>query len=167
MCNTKKSKFLKEQEARGLLSNLLGITLSILSDIPIVNKIFKKYKMNAIINKILLAGNKFMPELHLRQPRFTYSACGPFTKNKERIKFFKEIGDSRYIYQNELDIYNAKLKHIEDKKPDITKLATKTNFNAKINEVKGEIPNLAKTTALTTAENIICNVSNLVKKNSL
>ena len=167
MCNTKKSKFLKEQEARGLLSNLLGITLSILSDIPIVNKIFNKYKMNAIINKILLAGNKFMPELHLRQPRFTDSACGPFTKNKERIKFFKEIGDSRYIYQNELDIYNAKLKHIEDKKPDITKLATKTNFNAKINEVKGEIPNLAKTTALTTAENIICNVSNLVKKNSL
>ena len=167
MCNTKKSKFLKEQEARGLLSNLLGITLSILSDIPIVNKIFKKYKMNAIINKILLAGNKFMPELHLRTPRFTDSACGPFTKNKERIKFFKEIGDSRYIYQNELDIYNAKLKHIEDKKPDITKLATKTNFNAKINEVKGEIPNLAKTTALTTVENIICNVSNLVKKNSL
>ena len=167
MCNTKKSKFLKEQEARGLLSNLLGITLSILSDIPIVNKIFKKHKMNAIINKILLAGNKFMPELHLRQPRFTDSACGPFTKNKERIKFFKEIGDSRYIYQNELDIYNAKLKHIEDKKPDITKLATKTNFNAKINEVKGEIPNFAKTTALTTVENIICNVSNLVKKNSL
>ena len=40
--------------------------------------------------------------MHLRQPRFTYSASGSFTKNKERIQFFKETGDSRYIYQNEL-----------------------------------------------------------------
>ena len=59
--------------------------------------------MNEIINKFLLAGNKFMPEMHLRQPGFTYSACGAFTKNKERIQKFKETGDSRYIYQNELD----------------------------------------------------------------
>ena len=44
-----------------------------------------------------------MPKIHLRQPGFTYSACGPFTKNKERIQKFKETGDSRYIYQNELD----------------------------------------------------------------
>ena len=44
-----------------------------------------------------------MPEMHLRQPGFTYSACCPITKNKERIKKFKETGDSRYIYQNELD----------------------------------------------------------------
>ena len=44
-----------------------------------------------------------MLETHLRQPGFTYSACGPFTKNKEKIKKFKETGDSRYIYQNELD----------------------------------------------------------------
>ena len=44
-----------------------------------------------------------MPELHLRQRGFTYSACGPITKNKERIKKFKETGDSRYIYQNERD----------------------------------------------------------------
>ena len=43
-----------------------------------------------------------MPQVHLRQPGFTYSACGPFTKNKNRIKKFKETGDSRYIYQNEL-----------------------------------------------------------------
>ena len=55
--------------------------------------------MNGIINKFLLAGDKFMPELHLRQPGFTYSACGPFTKNKERI----QTGDLRYIYKNELD----------------------------------------------------------------
>ena len=58
--------------------------------------------MNEIVNKFLLAGDKFMPEMHLRQPRFPYSACGPFTKNKERIQKFKETGDSRYICQNEL-----------------------------------------------------------------
>ena len=44
-----------------------------------------------------------MPEIHLKQPGFIYSACGPFTKNKERIQKFKETGDSRYIYRNELD----------------------------------------------------------------
>ena len=44
-----------------------------------------------------------MPEKHLRQPGFAYSACGPFTKNKERIQTFKETGDSQYIYQKELD----------------------------------------------------------------
>ena len=59
--------------------------------------------MNEIVNKFLLAGGRFMPEMHLRQLGFTYSACGPFTKNKERIQKFKETGDSRYIYQNELD----------------------------------------------------------------
>ena len=59
--------------------------------------------MNEIVHKLLLAGNKFMSEMHLRQPGFTYSAWGPFPKNKERIKKFKETGDSRYIYQNELD----------------------------------------------------------------
>ena len=56
--------------------------------------------MNDIINKFLVAGDKFMP---LRQPGFTYSACRPFTKNRERIKKFKQTGDSRYIYKNELD----------------------------------------------------------------
>ena len=45
--------------------------------------------MNNIINKFLLAGDKFMPEMHLRQPQFVYSACGPFTRHKERIKEFK------------------------------------------------------------------------------
>ena len=59
--------------------------------------------MDEIVNKILLAGNTFMSEMHFRQTGFTYSACGPFTKNKERIQTFKETGDSRYIYQNELD----------------------------------------------------------------
>ena len=44
-----------------------------------------------------------MPEMHLRQPGFTYNGCGPFTKNKERIQNFKETGDSQCIYQNKLD----------------------------------------------------------------
>ena len=59
--------------------------------------------MNNIINKFLLAGDKFMSEMHLRQPRFVYSACGPFTRHKERIKEFKRTVDTRYIYRNELD----------------------------------------------------------------
>ena len=59
--------------------------------------------MNNVINKFLLAGDKFMPKMHLRQPRFVYSACGPFTRYKERIKEFKHTNDTRYIYRNELD----------------------------------------------------------------
>ena len=59
--------------------------------------------MNEIANKFLLGGDKFMPEMHLKQPGFTYSDCGPFTKNKERIKKFKETGERGYIYKNELD----------------------------------------------------------------
>ena len=47
---------------------------------------FKVSKMNEILNKLLVAGDKFMPEMHLKQPGFTYSACGPFTRNKERIE---------------------------------------------------------------------------------
>ena len=60
-------------------------------------------KMNEIVNMVSLVGDKFMPEMHLRQPTFTYSACGPFTKNKEKIQKFKETGDTSYIYKNELD----------------------------------------------------------------
>ena len=59
--------------------------------------------MNEIVNGFLLAGDKFMSEMRLRRPAFTYSACGPFTEDKERIPKFKETVDSRYIYQNELD----------------------------------------------------------------
>ena len=59
--------------------------------------------MNEIVNKFLLAGDKFMPEMHLKQPGLTYSVCGPFIKNKERIQNFKETGDTNYIYKNELD----------------------------------------------------------------
>ena len=59
--------------------------------------------MNEIINKFLLVGDKFMPEMHLKQPGFTYSACGPFTKNKERIEKFMQTGNTDFIYKNELD----------------------------------------------------------------
>ena len=54
--------------------------------------------MNEIVNKFLLAGDKFMPQMHLRQPGFTYSSCRSITKNKEGIQKFKEKGDSQYIY---------------------------------------------------------------------
>ena len=59
--------------------------------------------MNEIVNKFLLAGDKFMSEMHLKQPGFTYSACGPFTKNKERIEKFMQTGNTNFIYRNELD----------------------------------------------------------------
>ena len=59
--------------------------------------------MNAIVNKSLLGGDKYMWEMHLKQPGFTYSACGLFSKNKERINKFKETGNSRYIYQHKID----------------------------------------------------------------
>ena len=59
-------------------------------------------KMNEIV-KFLLMGDKFMPEMHLKQPGFTYSACGPFTKNNERIEKYMETGNSNIIYKNELD----------------------------------------------------------------
>ena len=50
-------------------------------------------EINKIVNKILLAGDKLMPKLHLRYPEFTYNACGPFTKHRERIQKFRETGD--------------------------------------------------------------------------
>ena len=59
--------------------------------------------MNEIVNKLLIAGNKFMLEMHLKQPGFTFSACGKFTKNKDRIQKFKETEDTNYIYKSELD----------------------------------------------------------------
>ena len=54
--------------------------------------------MNNVINKFLLAGDKFMPEIHLRQPQSTYSACGPSTKHEQRIQKLKKTGDKNYIY---------------------------------------------------------------------
>ena len=59
--------------------------------------------MNEIINKFLLVGEKFMSEVHLRQPGFTYGACGPFANNKRRIEKFIKTGNTDFFYKNELD----------------------------------------------------------------
>ena len=58
--------------------------------------------MNKVINKFLLAGDKFMPELYLKRPRFTYSACGAFTKHCERIQKFRETSNLKHLCRNEL-----------------------------------------------------------------
>ena len=102
VCDSKKSRFIKEQEASELL-NSLGIKTS-LSQVPIFGTtLFWGYKMNKIINKFLFAGDTCMSEIHLRHPGFIYSAFGPFTKSKKWITKFKETGDSKYIYENKLD----------------------------------------------------------------
>ena len=69
-----------------------------------------------------MTGDTFMPEMHLRQAGFTYSACGPFTKNKQRIQKFMPTGDKKYIYKNELDkacfqhdMAYGKYKHFQEK----------------------------------------------------
>ena len=59
--------------------------------------------MNEKVNEFLLAGDIFVPQMHLKQPGFTYSTCGSFTKNKERIQKLKRAGDTNHIYKNKLD----------------------------------------------------------------
>ena len=59
--------------------------------------------MNKIINKFLLTEDKFMPELHLKQLGFIDSACRPFTKHRERIQKFRETGNLKHLYRNQLD----------------------------------------------------------------
>ena len=59
--------------------------------------------MNENVNKYLLVGDKFMPEMHLKQPGFTQSACRPFTRNKETIEKFMETGNTDFIYRNKID----------------------------------------------------------------
>ena len=81
VCSKKKSTFIKNKELHNV----------------------GKFKMNKIIKKFLLTGDKFMPELYLKQPGFTYSACGPFTKHLERIQKFGETGNLKHLYRNELD----------------------------------------------------------------
>ena len=98
ICNNKKSKFfLKGSD----LFDSLGLNtpqnrMKALVPSALIN-------LNNIINKFLLAGDRFMPEMHLRQSQFVYSACDPFTRHKERINKFKQTGDTRYIYRNDLD----------------------------------------------------------------
>ena len=59
--------------------------------------------MNEIVNTFLLAVDKFMKEMHLKQFGFTYSTFGPFTKNKERIEKFIQTGNTNFIHKNEID----------------------------------------------------------------
>ena len=88
--------------------------------------------MSNTINKLLLAGDKFMPEIHLRQPQFIYSACGPFTKHEQRIQKFKETGDTNYIYKNELD----KACFVHDAAYSDSKYLTKRTVADKILKIK-------------------------------
>ena len=93
MCGSKKSRFIKEQKSSGILSTLGLKTL--LSKLPLLgDTLFWNYKNAWNSKQVLLAGDKFMPKMHLKQPGFTYSACGPITRNKERIEKFKETGDT-------------------------------------------------------------------------
>ena len=97
VCGIKKSRSVKEQEAKGLLSNLGIKTPS--SKVPLLIFCFERnsiecvskatsckqpIKINEIVNKFLLVGDKFKPEMHLKQPGNTYSARGPFTKNQRK-----------------------------------------------------------------------------------
>ena len=96
--SSKKSSFIKDQDAKGPLINLS--VRAPLSKVPIwVIFCFKVdvklyIKKNKIVSKFLLLGDRFMPQM---QPGFTYSPCGPFTKNKERIQKFKRTRDVSYI----------------------------------------------------------------------
>ena len=94
ICGSKKSNFIKKKEAKELLSNL-GIRTP-LSKTPLL------YKMNNIINKFLLTAHEFMPETHLKDLKAgTYSACGPFTRHKDRInKLFKQVIQTIYTKMN-------------------------------------------------------------------
>ena len=56
--------------------------------------------MNKINHTFLLTGDKFMPEFHLKQPRFTISACGQFTKHRQRVQKFRETGNLKRLYRN-------------------------------------------------------------------
>ena len=68
-----------------LLSSL-GLKTTLSEVLLVGSLLFLRYKMNEITSKFLLTGEKFMPEMHLRQSGFTSSACGPFTKNKEKVQ---------------------------------------------------------------------------------
>ena len=91
--------------------------------------------MNKIVNKFLLVGDKFMPELHLKQPGFTYSACGPFIRNKERIEKFMLTGNTDFIYRNELDKACFQHDMAYGKSKDLTKI-TQSDKVLKIKHLK-------------------------------
>ena len=73
--------------------------------------------MNKTGNTFLLAGNQFMPEMHLKRPGFTYSACGSFTRNQERIEKFMQTGNIDYIYKREIVIVFNMIWLMQKQKP--------------------------------------------------
>ena len=79
--------------------------------------------MNEIVNKFLMEGDKFMLEMHLKQPGFTYSACGLFTKNRERIEKFMKTRNVGFIYRNKLDKACFRHDMYYDKSKDLVKRA--------------------------------------------
>ena len=89
---------------------------------------FKVYKLNEIVNKSLLAGNKFMLKLHLKQLGFTCSACAPFTRNKERIENFMQTGNTDFTYKNELDKACFQHEVAYGKLKDLTRRTQSENF---------------------------------------
>ena len=106
VCGNKKTRFISKNEGSGLLSSLRIKTP--LSKIPRLNILFKYKKINKenndIINKFLLVGEKFMPEMHLWDSKVgKYSACGPFTKHQQRIDRFMKDGRLNHLYKNKLD----------------------------------------------------------------
>ena len=84
--------------------------------------------MNEIVKKFLLAGDKFIPEMHLKQPGFTYSACDPFTRNKERIENFMETENTDFIYKNKLDKACFEHDMAYGKSKDLTKRTQSDKF---------------------------------------
>ena len=105
--------------------------------------------MHEIVNKFLLAGDEFMPEIHLRQPGFTYSACRPFTKNKERIQKFKGTGDLWYICQNELD--EVCIQH-DMANGDFKDLTRRTNFEKILRDKEFNVAHREKTVLLNSVQ---------------
>ena len=92
----KELKFITQQEASGLLRSLGRKTP--LSKTPLVAPLlFKEYKINRIVNRFLLSGDKFLPDTHLRQPGFTSKVCGPFTKDKKEIQNLKKRRFTIYL----------------------------------------------------------------------
>ena len=95
-CAIKSSRFVKKQEEKRLITSL-GLKRR-LSKIALFGDIFFwVYKMNEIVNKFLLVGDKFMPQMHLKQPGFTYSACGPFSRKKKNWKVYADRKHRFYL----------------------------------------------------------------------
>ena len=102
VCDSKNVRFIKVQGTCGLLTS--SETKTPLSKIHVSgNNLFYTYKTKEIVNNFLLAEDRFMPVIHLKQSGLTYSAFGTFTKIRYRIQKIKKARDSRYIYENEQD----------------------------------------------------------------